>query len=73
MSGLWMRPFTRRWPIWECEDRVQNAHARLEAPSGELVFPIPSHRPLSISFIDLPAFLIAPPALGYAEAAAGAR
>ena len=43
VSGLVMRPFTRRGPVWEVCEPGPNRHCALEALRLTLVFPAPSH------------------------------
>jgi hypothetical protein len=41
LSGLSMRSFTSRWPVWRYAGRVQISANELMAPRRFLVFPIP--------------------------------
>ena len=43
VSGLVMRPFTRRGPVWEVCEPGPNRRGVLEALRLTLVFPAPSH------------------------------
>ena len=73
LSGLLLRPFKCRWPVWRYADRVQIASACLKAPRTQTGFP----DPVSLTVCPyLPSDLLTSPTTSRAspcQAVAGAR